>query len=194
MNVLKCYTPDALLCILESFPSYSLAIKFLYVVNTCLDERHLKRLRKHFTKHIRGTKMQKYVLDGRLHREDDKPAIVEHNSDGTMRYIKFYEKGVFIRAIWYKNNRVNNISIRLGSRLYKSYCYHDNGMINKIKNKNGDYTTSSSIQYYDDGSVKAIYYSKDGKLNREGGAARYYYNQDGLLRFKQYWVNGIRIS
>lgn len=127
-----------------------------------------------------GTKNYKWYKEGKLHREGDKPAIID--TDDIVTHEKYYIEGYPYReedkpdSVWYENDKI-----------IKSE-WHDGKYLHREEDK------PAVIEEFPDGRILYKWYEY-GDLHREGNpAVMVYLNGVEILEERQWWDHGMEVS
>ena len=118
--------------------------------------------------------------NGRLHREDDRPALIWYTDDGIM-----------MSQYWYRDDRWHRegdlpavINYREDGTIMTQGWYRDG-----LRHRDGDEPTV--ISYKEDGTIKLQRWYSKGRLHREGdGPAEIKYNESGAMVSQRYYRHG----
>jgi len=165
--------PESLVNILEHFPTYGLAVKFLWVwlgkkaYTDFKGTQTEEYLRKIFTKHKRDEYDEAWLLSERFHRLDG-PAVIEY--DWLMELSK---AKIYIEKWYVYGKRI------VSKKKPHEIIYYDNGNVEKKKFNLGS------------GKTKTLYYLKNGELDyeehyRNGKQFRCISYMNGKISYKSY--------
>lgn len=118
-----------------------------------------------------------YNAEGKIHRDDDKPAMIKKDASGKI-----------IDAYWYKDGKLhrdNGPAVDRGDNGTEKIWYRHG-----IRHRDGD--LPAYIADTETGRVFIEGYYKDGKKHRENGPAYIVYSPDGTANTKQWYLNDTR--
>jgi hypothetical protein len=163
MNELLKLSNNTLLIILESFPDYFIAMRFVLSFRLgfygSLEHKHLLKI---FTEYTQTEYEQSWVVNGKRHREFGLPAIIYSSGD----------------RMWYKNNKRHRDN-DLPAIIYSSgfFAWYNNGK----KHRDGDLPAIIRSN-----GNQAWY--KNGKQHRDNDLPAVVCSNG----YKEWWKNGIK--
>jgi antitoxin component YwqK of YwqJK toxin-antitoxin module len=127
-----------------------------------------------------GGKIIRYLSNGQLHREGDRPAQIEYYKNGNKEY-----------ETWAVNNEIHREGDKPAQIEYyeNGNKYHEKWLINGQHHREGD--KPAQIKYYKNGNKECESWSVNDELHRDGDRpAKIEYYENGNKKYEEWWVNG----
>ena len=118
-----------------------------------------------------------YKKNGKLHRDNDKPAEITNCKDEKIIFEEYYQNGELHRD----NDKPSKIIYEDGKMIFEKY--YQNGELHRDDDKPAD------INYEDGKIIRELYY-QNGELHRDDGKHAFIKYKNERMIFGKYFQNG----